>query len=88
MASNATQILPFIEDIIIEDDVLHLSPNCAPFHVSTLFVDETRPSGDHSDNLREKSQRFKATNEEFFNEELSCFQPCKDTPQVAPSDRD
>lgn len=62
---------PTIEDIIIEEDVTYLSPNYIPFHVSSLDMNENKPSSDHFGNLGEKSRILRAIIEDFFSKALA-----------------
>lgn len=80
---NITQIFPLAKNIIIKEDVTYLSPIRTPLNVLALVTYEITPLDDHSNNLREKSQRFKVIAKQFFSEALACLQPLKDTTRVA-----
>lgn len=78
---NVTQVFPSVEDTIMEEDIPQLSPIHLSFHASSYSMNKIGSWGRRFGSLREKSQSFKATVEEFFNEVLLVFNPWKIPPE-------
>lgn len=66
--SRIAKILHPIEEVLTIKVLPSRSPPCSSSHASISTLSESEPKGVQIDDLGDKSKRFKATIEEFYNE--------------------